>query len=477
MKNALSWTLILMLGGVKCQPSRGQTSSTPSPPSFEDGQDLLLTPFIESNHTELARNKSRVKLFDNFSVEAYSGFITINTTTNSNLFFLLTVAENNESGSPLLLWTQGGPGQSALFGQFLQNGPVAYNYTVNFTKRDNTLQKNMSIIYLDLPVGAGFSFTQNNTGYPETLEEISHGVMEFLRQFMKLFPGYYCRDLYLAGESYGARYSVAIAHHLLTKPDKSNVPLILKGVIGGNGFLGPILDTANSSDFLYCMSMLNETGYQNFSAMFDYLKGLEKEGNASVVPYLLMKTIFAYPQGMPPTLFQKLTLYSDHVSPLYTTRPKNIMMCFLFLNNTPSIRREFHVAEDRIFEYFKMELLRSLNSDFMRDITNLTQRVLNGTSVLLYTGQLDALFPSVNQRKYYSSLEWKYSTNYHEAPRTLWRPPTWDEFMGHAGYVREAPGFTEAVLFGMSHYGAVEKQDEVYYLMMDFINKTANKVA
>ncbi|KAH7976558.1 hypothetical protein HPB52_016170 [Rhipicephalus sanguineus] len=61
----------------------------------------------------------------------------------------------------------------------------------------------MSTIYLDLPVGAGFSFTENEDAYPKTLEDISSSVMEFLRQFMLLFPEYVCRDFYVAGESYG----------------------------------------------------------------------------------------------------------------------------------------------------------------------------------------------------------------------------------------------------------------------------------
>lgn len=465
MRTVIGW--ILLLGGVNCAPESA------SPPPFRHGEDLLLTPFIDNNETEVARNLSRVNLFfTRFGVEAYSGFITINKTTNSNLFFLLTVAENNKSGAPLLLWTQGGPGQSALFGQFLQNGPVAYNYTLTFTRRNNTLQKNMSIIYLDLPVGAGFSFTKSLTGYSKNLQEISLDVMEFLRQFMKLFPWYECRDFYVAGESYAARYSVGIAHQLLTKPDMKNIPLVFKGIIGGNSFLGPILETANSSDFLYWMSMLNETGYQRFSAAFDRMKNLTEEGHALDIPYLLLDTIFAYTDGTKRTLFQNLTSYSDHASPLYTTRPLNLIMCYFFLSNDTSIRHEFHVAENRIFEYFNMTLLMSLASDYMEDITNLTQRVLNETNVLLYTGQLDALFPSVNQRRYYARLKWENSAEYHQAPRNLWRPTTWEPHMGHAGYVKKVPGFTEAVLFGMSHYGAAEKPDEVYYLMMEFINST-----
>ncbi|XP_075729759.1 vitellogenic carboxypeptidase-like isoform X2 [Rhipicephalus microplus] len=83
MKNALSWTLILMLGGVKCE----QSSSVPLPENNE--YPLMLTPLITSGRFEEARNASEVpmlKLLAN--VTAYSGFITVNSTCNSSLFFL-----------------------------------------------------------------------------------------------------------------------------------------------------------------------------------------------------------------------------------------------------------------------------------------------------------------------------------------------------------------------------------------------------
>lgn len=199
-------------------------SEAPAPTSLPDERPedaLFLTPYIEACNYEIAKNKSKVEIFEQqANVSAYSGLITVNKTYNSSLFFLFLVAEGNSSGAPILLWTQGGPGLSALFGQFLENGPIAFDGSPNISLRSNTLQKNMSIIYLDVPVGTGFSFTQNPDGYSTSLEDINKDVMEFLNQFFQLFYEYKDRDFYLAGESYGARYSVAIANQLLTDKKK-----------------------------------------------------------------------------------------------------------------------------------------------------------------------------------------------------------------------------------------------------------------
>lgn len=480
MMTALSWMLILMIGGLKCAFANGDSNQRASQLNPQDTEDLFLTSVVKKSGVEMARNMSRVRLFKTlFDIDAFSGFITINEATNSNLFFLLVVAENDTAEKPLLLWTQGGPGLSALFGEFLQNGPVAFNITENesgypFTRRNNTLQKNMSVIYLDLPVGAGFSFTDTNYSYAKNLKEISDSVMVFLHQFLSIFDQYVCRDLYVAGESYGARYSVAIADALLTT---KNTLFKFKGLIGGNGFLGPILDTADSSDFLYWTSMLDDEGYEQFKKRFNEMRYLKEIGNASMVPYVLLTTIFAYPNGTPLTLFQNLTSYEDHASPLYTSRPHNMLACFQFLSSNLTTREIFHVGQNRTFQYDNKYLWQSLIEDYMRDISNLTERVLNESSVLLYTGQLDALFPSVKQRAYYATLNWTHSEQYRNASRKLWRPPTWNDYMGYAGFVKRVHHFTEAVLLGMSHYGAAEKPDEVYYLMIEFINDTAHNVS
>lgn len=448
------------------------STDDPSTSSFPDTGDLLLTNDIKKGQIEAARNKSRVLLFQNFSVDAFSGFITINETANTNLFFLLVVAEGNKSDAPLLLWTQGGPGQSALFAQFLQNGPVAFDYIQNFTPRASTLQKNMSILYLDLPVGAGFSFTDNETGYAKSLEDISDSVMVFFDQFLQLFPEYLCRDFYVGGESYAARYSIGVADALLRNTTKS---LILRGTIGGNGFLGPILDIADSTKFLYWTSMLNESGAGMFSAMFDKMRALMQTENRTIVPYLLLHTIFADLTGQNPTLFQNLTSYNDHASPMYTHRPYNILACFFFLNSSSVIRQALHVAENRTFEYFNPSLATNLAADILRDISNITERVLNESNALLYTGQMDTLFPAVNQQAYHARLNWSQSEKYRSVQRTPWRPRAWNEYMGYAAFLKQVPMFTEAVLLGMSHYGGIEKPDEVNSLMLEFIsNATRN---
>ena len=87
---------------------------------------------------------------------SYSGFFTVNETYGSNMFFWFFPAQvcllsermivdhymifyysfqSGNKSAPLLLWLQGGPGASSLFGLFVENGPLAVDKSGNCGSR------------------------------------------------------------------------------------------------------------------------------------------------------------------------------------------------------------------------------------------------------------------------------------------------------------------------------------------------------
>ena len=61
--------------------------------------------------------------------------------------------------------------------------------------------KSASMIYVDNPVGSGFSYSTFE-GLPSGQPEVGEGLYEFLVQFFTLFPQYQSNDFYVFGESY-----------------------------------------------------------------------------------------------------------------------------------------------------------------------------------------------------------------------------------------------------------------------------------
>ena len=88
-------------------------------------------------------------------------------------------------------------------------------------KNHYSWHKAANLLYIDNPVGTGFSHYSNGTLWNYiTDEEVAEQLTEFLLQFMKLFP-YYVQNkknkrpkIYLFGESYGGTYVIKLAHRI-----------------------------------------------------------------------------------------------------------------------------------------------------------------------------------------------------------------------------------------------------------------------
>nr|XP_054925164.1 vitellogenic carboxypeptidase-like [Dermacentor andersoni] len=189
---------------------RCDEDQTPDPCLYlqtpEPFQDTVLYPTsdqVAPSKLTSMKERTRVCLPEPCSkLEAYSGFIAVDEESDSSyLFFLHILAEHKPEDKPLLLWIQGGPWKSVLFSQFLENGPLGIDADGNFFYREHSLIKFFNVLYLDAPVGSGYSFDENEN-YPTTIEEVTDHIARFIKRFLRVFPEYRYRDIYIAGESY-----------------------------------------------------------------------------------------------------------------------------------------------------------------------------------------------------------------------------------------------------------------------------------
>jgi vitellogenic carboxypeptidase-like protein len=77
--------------------------------------------------------------------------------------------------APLVLWLQGGPGGSSLFGQFELHGPylAVYNWYGKLHAKLNPYawNKKVNIIYIDNPVSVGKDFINTMTSKSLTVKK------------------------------------------------------------------------------------------------------------------------------------------------------------------------------------------------------------------------------------------------------------------------------------------------------------------
>ncbi|XP_054925161.1 probable serine carboxypeptidase CPVL [Dermacentor andersoni] len=416
--SALAWTRCMSGGGTKIQGALPQQTM--------DFGDLLLPATndrIPEEKLREMRNASRVVLpAPCAKVEAYSGFIPVDTanasTHSTYLFFLHLKSQANSNMKPLLLWLQGGPGMSGLFGQFLENGPLGIDAGGTLYRRRHSLLSKFNIIYLDAPVGSGYSFDKTGK-YPTTLEEAAVHTVRFLRRFLRIFPEYKGREFFAAGESYGARSAIGVAHELLTRPPPE-LHLRLKGVMLGVGFVFPLLEIINSADYLYCSGLLDEHGRTTFTRQFQKIQGLVSAGNVTAAAGLLGQTVLNIHPGGTKSLFEELTGFQHHGSVVRfrTSRESEQYMQYA---NSPEFKNLIHVAPSRTLGATRSQVAMSLAvGDFFVDKTQTLVDVLNRVHVLFYTAQLDAVFPATNMERSFGKLEWRGSAMFKTAVRRPW---------------------------------------------------------
>ncbi|CDO76353.1 hypothetical protein BN946_scf185011.g17 [Trametes cinnabarina] len=139
------------------------------------------------------------------------------------LFFWFFPPGPQGSVDDLIFWTNGGPGCSSLKGVLQENGPFQWSYgQARPTQNEYSWTNLSSILFLEHPVGTGFSQGKPNITNEDQLAE---QVVGFMQQFLEVFRELQGKKLYLSGESYAGMYVPYIANYIYEHPDALKLSL------------------------------------------------------------------------------------------------------------------------------------------------------------------------------------------------------------------------------------------------------------
>ena len=106
------------------------------------------------------------------------------------------------------------------------------------------------MLYIDNPVGTGFSFTDSDAGYANNEDDVARDLYSALDQFFTLFGSYRANDFYVTGESYAGKYVPAISYKIHQENAVAKRKINLKGLAIGDGLCDPI-NQLDYGHFLY----------------------------------------------------------------------------------------------------------------------------------------------------------------------------------------------------------------------------------
>ncbi|XP_006896197.1 PREDICTED: probable serine carboxypeptidase CPVL [Elephantulus edwardii] len=378
------------------------------------------------------------------NLTSYSGYITVDKKYNSNLFFWFFPAQDEPNHAPVVLWLQGGPGSSSLFGLFVEHGPYVVTSKLTLHARDYPWTRKFSMLYIDNPVGTGFSFTEDALGYAVNEDDVASNLYSALIQFFQLFPDYKNNSFYATGESYAGKYVPALAHYIHTFNPTADLKINLKGIAIGDPYSDPESIIGGYATFLYQVGLLDEEQEKYFQSQCDECIKHIKAGNWTEAFEILDRMLDGDLNGS--SYFETVTGCTNYYNILHCVESEDTGYYEKFLS-LPEVRKAIHVGNNTFNNGSNVE--KYLQEDTMKSIKPWLIEIMNNYKVLIYNGQLDIIVAAPLTERFLMTIDWKGAKEYKTVQRRIWRVLKADDEV--AGYVRQVGDFHQVIVRGGGH--------------------------
>ncbi|XP_074079757.1 retinoid-inducible serine carboxypeptidase [Macrotis lagotis] len=353
--------------------------------------------------------------------------------SNASMFWWLYYANNpckNFTELPLIMWLQGGPGGSSTgFGNFAEIGPL----DEDLKPRKTTWLQSSSLLFVDNPVGTGFSFANESDAYAKNLDMVTSDMLVLLQNFFNSRPEFKTIPFYIFSESYGGKMAAGISLELYKAIQKGSINCNFAGVALGDSWISPVDSVLSWGPYLYSMSLLDDRSLTDLTEIGEKIleamdKGLyewatqlwedaetlvEQDTDGVNFYNILNKT----PQEFTMKMSQEFTqhhlvrLFHRHVSHLHQDKLSALM-------NGP-IRKKLKIIPDFVTWGEQSSLVfKNMQKDFMKPVINIVDELLEaGINVIIYNGQLDLIVDTMGQEAWLRKLKWPELTTFNQMKR------------------------------------------------------------
>ncbi|GJX35442.1 serine carboxypeptidase-like protein 51 [Tanacetum coccineum] len=170
---------------------------------------------------------------------------------------------------PIILWLQGGPGASGVgIGNFEEVGPLD-----NFLNpRNSTWLKKGDLLFVDNPVGTGYSFVEDKELLVKTDEEAGRDLTTLLIKLFNRNETLQRSPLYIVAESYGGKYAVTLGLSALKAIKAGKLKLSLGGIALGNSWMSPMDFVASWGPLLKDVSRIDNSGLVKSNSLVETIR-------------------------------------------------------------------------------------------------------------------------------------------------------------------------------------------------------------
>lgn len=265
----------------------------------------------------------------------------------------------------MVIWLQGGPGFSSTgHGNFEDIGPV----DIELNSRNYTWVKDVNVLFIDSPLGSGFSYVDEPKYLPTNNTQIAKDLVELMKHFLKQLPEFKSVPIHIFGESYGAKVGVEFAYLLYEETKNKGIECNLKSVNSIGGWISPIDAVESWAPYLYHLGFLHEVGLFEVTEMAEKTRQAVDNGQYEKARSLCrqtQKTILNHTVGV--NFYNVLKLVEIDI----TKREYSGVDRELFLANimTNLVRPTLNITSNVEFGSQSVQISTALVKEFMKPVT------------------------------------------------------------------------------------------------------------
>ncbi|XP_077286830.1 retinoid-inducible serine carboxypeptidase-like isoform X1 [Arctopsyche grandis] len=360
--------------------------------------------------------------------------------------FHTTANVTNSSERPLMMWLQGGPGASSCgYGNFEILGPL----DLNLEPRESTWVKDFNVLFVDNPVGSGYSYVDRLSSLTTDNKQIARDLVSLMKSFYEKLPQFKTTPFYVYGQSYGGKMAIEFARMLYDEVAQGNIQSNISGVAMGNSWISPVDSTLSWGPLLYEMSLVDEGGLEAINRQANYTKQVFDQGQFAQSTSEWARTqnvVFQKTDGVDfynvinkvergflrsgRTIMEK-AFDVQTITKHYSSRADSLDT----LMNGP-VKEALGIPSNVRWGSQSNSVFNYLNVDFMKPVTSVVESLLNETNinVHVYNGNVDLICSTPGQMVWINKLKSEATTIFQTAlRRTIWVNNTMEGYEKHGG--------------------------------------------
>ncbi|KAG2286088.1 hypothetical protein Bca52824_045692 [Brassica carinata] len=329
---------------------------------------------------------------------------------------------------PIILWLQGGPGASGVgIGNFQEVGPLD-----TFLKpRNSTWLKKADLLFVDSPVGTGYSFVEEKELYVKSDEEAAKDLTTLLQQLFNKNQILNHSPLYIVAESYGGKIAVKLGLSVINAVQSGKLKLHLGGVVLGDSWISPEDFVFSWGPLLNYVSRLDYNGMDLSNSLAEKIrKQLKNDENVEATEtWMELESIislhsnsvdfynFMLDSGMDPLSLTTseetrkenriLKKYSKYLNDLRSASTVDEGDLDTLMNGV--IKKKLKIIpKDLVWGNNSGNVFSAMQADFMRPtIEGVDELLAKGIDVTIYNGQLDVICSTSGTEAWVRKLKWE----------------------------------------------------------------------